>query len=287
MKNLILLLAMPAGLVLQSDLNCKTKRPNVLIIMLDDMGYSDLGCYGGEINTPNIDRLAESGIRFTQMHNCARCCPSRASLLTGHYPQDAGINGMGVNLSLQTPTLAEILKENGYQTGMTGKWHLSQTKPVDMPVEQLRWLAHRADYGPFSPLAYYPCNRGFDEHWGNMREVAPSAPVTGKCQLSAGSPGNCSIWPEIKQKPAICQAFIQKLLRDLTWPGNRGLPDPKTETTRKSSLFSFPMPVKILGQHPELLLEAPGEIGPAVESYQKTDFIDPVFTLNQQPCCLF
>lgn len=142
------------------------EKPNILLIMLDDMGYSDLGCYGGEIHTPNIDMLASQGVRFTQMHNAARCCPSRASLLTGHYPHTAGINGMGVNLSMNTPTIAEVLKENGYHTGMTGKWHLSQTKPVDDPAEQLQWLANRADYGPFSPLENYPSNRGFEEHWG-------------------------------------------------------------------------------------------------------------------------
>ena len=141
-------------------------RPNILLIMLDDMGYSDLGCYGGEVQTPNIDQLAKEGIRFTQMHNSARCCPTRASLLTGQHPQKAGINGMGVNLSMNTATIAEVLKENGYHTGMTGKWHLSTTKAVDDPVEQLRWMAHQVDYGPFSPLENYPCNRGFQEHWG-------------------------------------------------------------------------------------------------------------------------
>lgn len=144
----------------------KADRPNIMIIMVDDMGYSDLGCFGGEVQTPNIDQLATSGIRFTQMHNCARCCPTRASLLTGHYPHQAGINGMGVNLSMNAATIAEILRNNGYHTGMTGKWHLSETKPVEDPVAQLRWMAHRADYGPFSPLENYPSNRGFEEHWG-------------------------------------------------------------------------------------------------------------------------
>ncbi|MGQ8338928.1 arylsulfatase [Sunxiuqinia sp. A32] len=142
------------------------EKPNILLLMVDDMGYSDLGCYGGEIQTPNIDQLASQGIRFTQMHNSARCCPTRASLLTGHHPQQAGINGMGVNLAMNTATIAEVLKENGYHTGMTGKWHLSQTKPVDDPVEQLRWMAHQVDYGPFSPVENYPSNRGFEEHWG-------------------------------------------------------------------------------------------------------------------------
>jgi arylsulfatase A-like enzyme len=141
-------------------------RPNVMIIMVDDMGYSDLGCFGGEIETPNIDKLAANGVRFTQMYNCARCCPTRASLLTGKYPQKAGVTGMGVNLSMNAATIGEVLQQNGYSTGMTGKWHLSQTKALAKHDEQLQWLAHRKDNGPFSPLENYPCNRGFDEHWG-------------------------------------------------------------------------------------------------------------------------
>ena len=141
-------------------------RPNIVLIMLDDMGYSDPGCYGGEIHTPNIDRLASTGVRFTQMHNCARCCPTRGSLLTGLYPQECGITGMGVNLSSNTATIAEVLKGAGYHTGMAGKWHLSTTKPQADPQDQLQWLAHRVDRGPFSPLENYPCNRGFEEHWG-------------------------------------------------------------------------------------------------------------------------
>jgi len=144
----------------------KPDRPNILLIMLDDSGYSDLGCYGGEINTPNINQLAKTGIRFTQMHNCARCCPTRASLMTGLYAQAAGINGMGVNLNKNAATIAEVLKANGYHTGMTGKWHLSRTQPLKNKVEQLRWLAHRLDHGPFAPLWSYPYNRGFEEHWG-------------------------------------------------------------------------------------------------------------------------
>ncbi len=142
------------------------EKPNILLIMLDDMGYSDPGCFGGEIRTPNMDRLAEEGIRFTQMHNCARCCPTRASVLTGLYPQQAGISGMGVNLAMNAATIAEVLKEEGYHTGMTGKWHLSTTRGLPDHDQQLRWLAHRMDNGSFSPLENYPCNRGFEEHWG-------------------------------------------------------------------------------------------------------------------------
>jgi arylsulfatase A-like enzyme len=141
-------------------------RPNIIIILADDMGYSDLGCYGGEIQTPNLDQLAANGVRFTQFYNCARCCPTRASLLTGHYPQSVGIKGMGVNLNMNAATLAEVLKSGGYHTGMTGKWHLSLTKPLDDTKEHLRWLAHRSEHGPFSPLTNYPSNRGFEEHYG-------------------------------------------------------------------------------------------------------------------------
>src|SRR5690348_14707648 len=70
------------------------RRPNIIVILADDMGFSDLGCYGSEIETPNLDRLASQGVRFTQFYNCARCCPSRASLLTGLYPHQAGVGHM-------------------------------------------------------------------------------------------------------------------------------------------------------------------------------------------------
>jgi arylsulfatase A-like enzyme len=140
--------------------------PNIILILSDDMGFSDPGCYGGEIETPNLDLLAENGIRFTQMYNCARCCPTRASLMTGKYQHRVGMAKNGRNLDLYTPTIAEILAENGYHTGMAGKWHLSLTQAVEPKEEQLKWMAHQADYGKFAPLETYPCNRGFDEHWG-------------------------------------------------------------------------------------------------------------------------
>lgn len=165
-KHLTLLLATPFGLMGSALAAPKSERPNIVLIMADDMGYSDLGCYGSEIQTPNLDQLASTGVRFTQFYNCARCCPTRASLLTGQYPHKAGINGMGVNMNRSSATIAEILKENGYHTGMTGKWHLSLTKALDDPKEHLRWLAHQSDHGSFSPLENYPSNRGFEEHFG-------------------------------------------------------------------------------------------------------------------------
>ena len=144
----------------------KSDRPNVVIIMADDLGYSDLGCYGGEIQTPNLDALARKGIRFTQFYNAARCCPTRASLLTGKYPHQVGMAHNGRTLSPDVPTIAELLRNQGYQTGMTGKWHLSRTQPLGDREEQLRWLAHLNDSIIFAPKASYPYQRGFDEHWG-------------------------------------------------------------------------------------------------------------------------
>ena len=144
----------------------KTGKPNIIIIMADDLGYSDLGCYGGEIHTPNLDGMASKGIRFTQFYNAARCCPTRASLLTGKYPHQVGLVFNGRTMSRNAATIAEVLKANGYHTGMAGKWHLSETRALDNNEEQLKWLAHQKDSSIFAPLESYPCNRGFEDHWG-------------------------------------------------------------------------------------------------------------------------
>ncbi len=144
----------------------KEGRPNIVIIMADDLGYSDIGCYGGEIHTPNLDGLAANGIRFTQFYNAARCCPTRAALLTGKYPHQVGLDRNGQTLSRNAATIAEILKENGYHTGMAGKWHLSRTEALKNHEEQLLWLSHRLDSSIFAPVESYPHNRGFEEHWG-------------------------------------------------------------------------------------------------------------------------
>jgi len=127
------------------------RKPNIVIMMADDMGFSDLGCYGSEIATPNIDRLASSGLRFTQFYNTARCCPTRASLLTGLYPHQAGIGHMVENkgrpgyqgfLNDRCVTIAEALRPSGYRTMMCGKWHVGEKKP------------------------HWPCDRGFDRYFG-------------------------------------------------------------------------------------------------------------------------
>src|SRR5205823_3354168 len=109
------------------------RKPNVVLIVADDLGFSDLGCYGAEIATPNLDRLAADGLRFTQFYNCARCCPTRASLLTGLYPHQAGVGHMLENwkppgyttgLGANCVTLAEVLDTAGYRNYHVGKWHV-------------------------------------------------------------------------------------------------------------------------------------------------------------------
>jgi arylsulfatase len=132
-------------------------RPNVLIILVDDMGYSDIGCYGGEIGTPNIDGLAARGARLTNFYNTARCSPSRASLLTGLHPHQTGVaelvnndgpGGYPGSLTSESSTLAETFRAAGYQTQMTGKWHLSNERE--------------------HPDASWPTRRGFDRFWGTI-----------------------------------------------------------------------------------------------------------------------
>jgi arylsulfatase A-like enzyme len=120
-------------------------RPNVVVVLVDDMGFSDIGCYGGEISTPNLDKLAAGGVRFTQFYNTARCCPTRASLLTGLYPHQAGVGhmtdpqydaagailpGYTGRLNDRCVTIAEALKRAGYFTAMAGKWHVGQNHGV-------------------------------------------------------------------------------------------------------------------------------------------------------------
>lgn len=157
----------------------QAQRPNILLIVVDDMGYSDMGCFGGEINTPNLDQMASNGVRFSQFFNSGRSCPSRAQLLTGCYPHTCGITGMGKSLTKNCVTVAEALKGAGYRTAMSGKWHLSLTQSVGSNADQLKWLSHQDTFGgrPFAPLDTYPCNRGFDDHvgtiWGVVNHFDP------------------------------------------------------------------------------------------------------------------
>jgi len=143
------------------------KQPNIVLILVDDMGYSDIGCYGSEITTPNLDRLARGGVRFSQAYNCARCCPSRAALLTGLYPHQAGVGHMvgdyGVPeyqgyLRDDCATIAEALRAGGYRTLMSGKWHVGGKQT---PKDRDSWSAGDATHP-------HPLDRGFDEYYGTL-----------------------------------------------------------------------------------------------------------------------
>ncbi|WDI43908.1 arylsulfatase [Bremerella sp. P1] len=138
-------------------------QPNIIVILSDDMGYSDIGCYGSEIQTPTLDTLADNGLRFSQFYNTARCCPTRASLLSGLYPHQAGIGhmvtgnydiskfpGFQMGLNQRCQTIAEVLKPAGYTTYMTGKWHVCN------------------NIRPEGTKKNWPRQRGFDHFYGTI-----------------------------------------------------------------------------------------------------------------------
>ncbi len=137
------------------------ERPHILVILADDMGFSDIGCYGSEIKTPNLDALAAKGLRFTQFYNTGRCCPTRACLLTGLYPHQAGVGHMMEDHGLKFPgyrgnlnqsclTMGEMLRPAGYRTYAVGKWHVT---PFTAPA---------------GPKDNWPLNRGFDRFYGTI-----------------------------------------------------------------------------------------------------------------------
>ena len=150
----------------------REQRPNIIVILADDLGYSDPGCYGGEIHTPNLDMLASQGLRFNSFYNTSRSCPTRASLLTGLYPHQAGIGRMTFDAGLpgyrgtllhNAVTIPEVLGSAGYRTGMVGKWHVAETP---LREDQREWLAHQVCYPEFADKANYPTYRGFDDFYG-------------------------------------------------------------------------------------------------------------------------
>ena len=142
-------------------------QPNIILILADDMGFSDIGCFGSEIETPNLDRLAATGARFSQMYSFARCCPSRAALLTGLHPQQAGVGHMvqgGGTRAYQgylrddAVTIAEVMQGAGYRTMMSGKWHIGGA-----------YLAReREAWQPGAPGFPTPLDRGFDRFFGTL-----------------------------------------------------------------------------------------------------------------------
>ena len=153
---LALVLMFSAGYAAAEDAK---SQPNIVVIMSDDMGFSDIGCYGSEINTPTLDRLAKQGLRFTQFYNSARCCPTRASLLSGMYPHQAGIGLMTGNRNLpgyqgelgrNVMCIAEALGTAGYRSYMAGKWHVTRFT------------------GPQGPKDNWPLQRGFEKYYGTI-----------------------------------------------------------------------------------------------------------------------
>jgi arylsulfatase len=171
-------------------------RPNVIIVLVDDMGWSDIGSYGGEISTPHLDALAAKGLRFTQFYNTARCSPSRASLLTGVYPHQAGMGhldnvvlagslGTTGRLNDRSLTIAEVLRESGYFTAMSGKWHLGQqngSPPWERGFERV--LNIRAG-GIFFPNQNFAggddlTKRGQEPFYLNGTPIAHDAPQLGQ-----------------------------------------------------------------------------------------------------------
>jgi len=144
-----------------ANLHAAASRPNIIVILSDDVGYSDIGCYGGEIQTPNLDSLAKNGLRFTQFYNTARCCPTRAALLTGLYPHQAGIGhmvsdggheGYRGELNRRCVTIGEVLRPAGYSTYMAGKWHVTRNAHIK----------------PEGPKDSWPVQRGFDRFYGTI-----------------------------------------------------------------------------------------------------------------------
>jgi arylsulfatase A-like enzyme len=141
----------------QANGQLSPSRPNIVVILADDLGYSDIGCYGGEIRTPNLDKLAKDGLRFVQFYNTPRCCASRAALLTGLYPHQAGVGNMTADQKLpgyrgslneRCLTLAQALRLAGYRTFMVGKWHLGQPGPLARGFQE-----------------YFGLLGGFDSFW--------------------------------------------------------------------------------------------------------------------------
>lgn len=154
------LFAFVSSITRSSDTSAADK-PNIIYILSDDMGFSDIGCYGSEIETPNLDALADGGLRFTQFYNTGRCCPTRASLLTGLYPHQAGIghmmndrgyDGYRGELNRNCVTIAEALRPAGYRTYMTGKWHVTSRIDPKKPRARTNW----------------PLQRGFDRFYGTI-----------------------------------------------------------------------------------------------------------------------
>lgn len=183
MKNLLRLISSATLLLIFFSNTYAAKRPNVIMILVDDMGWSDIGCYGGEIDTPHLDKLAENGLRFTQFHNTSKCFPSRACLMTGLYAQQ---NGNSTNFGPYTNavTIGEVLREVGYRTLWVGKHHSTENA----------------------------FNRGFDHYYG-LLDGASNHWNPGHQRKDEPRPGN-----KAESKPWRVYAFDDKVLKPYTPP---------------------------------------------------------------------
>ena len=170
-------------------------RPNIILILADDLGYSDIGCYGSEISTPNLDRMASEGMKLSQFYTTPRCCPTRASLLTGLYPQQAGIGNMmedrGIpgyrgELGNNCLTIAEELRRAGYRTAMSGKWHVAH-----IYFDGKRQLNFESEKPFWDHKDNWPLQRGFEEYFGAIHGVTsyydPFSLVKGNTPINAGT----------------------------------------------------------------------------------------------------
>ena len=187
MKAALIILTVLASVL--SGVAQPASRPNIMVILVDDMGFSDIGCYGSEIPTPNIDSLAADGVRFTQFYNTARCSTTRASLMTGLYPHQAGMgyldglklpesNGTHAKLEDRCVTMAEVLGSAGYHTSIVGKWHLGQQNGTSPWVRGFQ----RTATTQFGEL-YFPKERGKPESkfvYLDGRKVPAESPEVGQ-----------------------------------------------------------------------------------------------------------
>jgi arylsulfatase A-like enzyme len=193
MTRFLGVLALSFGLALPLTGAQRPARPNIVVLLADDLGFSDLGCYGSEIATPNLDKLAAAGLQFTQFYTTPRCCPTRASLLTGVYPHQAGVGAMmedrGIpgyrgELSDHCLTIAEELLLAGYHTAMAGKWHLCH-----IHFDGKRQLNFESDTPFWDNKSNWPLQRGFEDYFGGIHGVTsyydPFALVRGNTPIRA------------------------------------------------------------------------------------------------------
>lgn len=191
-KRLLLLLSALSLAATCPAATDKAPRPNIVLILADDMGFSDLGCFGSEISTPTLDHLASQGLRMTQFYTTPRCCPSRAALLTGLYPQEAGIGSMMEDrglpgyrgeLNRNCLTIAEELRLADYHTAMVGKWHLSH-----IYFDGKKQLNHETTEPFWDNQESWPLQRGFEDYFGTIHGVGsyydPFSLVSGNTPVS-------------------------------------------------------------------------------------------------------